>query len=88
MLTVFHARLHSRFTEIQSNLRRKKLQRTNQDYNFLRGSFSNRDKKKPQSNLEEKVNSSILKDDFSSETDSSIFKSIASGLLDQSNQTS
>ena len=31
----------------------------------------------PQSNLEEKINPSILKDDFSSRTDLSIFTSIA-----------
>ena len=38
----------------------------------------------PQSNLEEKVNPSIWKDDFSS----CIFKSIAPVLLDWSNETS
>ena len=32
-----------RFIEIQSNLRRKKLHRTNQCSNFLGGSFNNRD---------------------------------------------
>ena len=37
-----HARPYGRFTEIQSNLRRKKLQRTNQDSHFLGDSFSNR----------------------------------------------
>ena len=42
----------------------------------------------PQYNLEEKVNCSILKDDFSSRTDRSIFLSIAPVLLDQSNETS
>ena len=42
----------------------------------------------PQSNLEEKVNSSILKDDFSSTVDPSILTSIAPVLLDQSNETS
>ena len=42
----------------------------------------------PQSNLEEKVNSSILKDDFSSTIDPSILRSIAPVLLDQSNETS
>ena len=42
----------------------------------------------PQSNLEEKVNPSILKDDFSSKTDPSIFTSIRPLLLDQSNKTS
>ena len=43
---------------------------------------------KPQSNLEEKVNLSILKDDFSSRTDPSIFTSIEPLLLDLSNETS
>ena len=37
----------------------------------------------PQPNLEEKVNPSILKDDFSSRTDQSIFTSVAAVLLDQ-----
>ena len=40
-----------------------------------------------QSNLEEKVNSSILKDDFSLRTDTSIFASIEPLLLDWSNET-
>ena len=48
MKTVFHAWLHGRFIEIQNNLRRKKLHRTNQGSNFLRGSFSNRDNVKAQ----------------------------------------
>ena len=34
---------YGRFIEMQSNLRRKKLHRTNQGSNFLGGSFSNRD---------------------------------------------
>ena len=42
MTTVFHAWSYGRFIEIQSNLRRKKLHRTNQGSNFLEGSFSNR----------------------------------------------
>ena len=37
----------------------------------------------PQSNLEEKVNPSILKDDLSSSKDPSIFTSMAPMLLDQ-----
>ena len=41
--TVFHAWAYGRFIEIQSNLKRKKLHRTNQGSNFLGGSFSNRD---------------------------------------------
>ena len=32
-----------RFIEIKSNLRRNKFYKTNQGYNFLGGSFSNRD---------------------------------------------
>ena len=41
-----------------------------------------------QSSLEKKVNRSILKDDFSSRADWSIFISIAPMLLDWSNETS
>ena len=37
MTTVLHARPSGRFIEKQSNLRRKKLYRTNQDCNFLEG---------------------------------------------------
>ena len=42
----------------------------------------------PPSNLEEKVNPSTLKEDYSSRTDPSIFKSIELYLLDWSNETS
>ena len=42
----------------------------------------------PQSNLEEKVNLSILKDDFSSRADPSILTSMEPLSLDQSNETS
>ena len=37
--TVFHAWVYGRVIEIQSNLRRKNLHRTNQSSNFLGGSF-------------------------------------------------
>ena len=40
--TVVQAWVYGRFIEIPSNLRRKKLRRTNQGFNFLGGSFSNR----------------------------------------------
>ena len=43
MTTVFHAWPCGRFVEIQSNLRRNKLHRTNQGSNFVGGSFSNKD---------------------------------------------
>ena len=43
MRRLFHARLYGIFTEIQSNLRKSKLDRTNQGFNFIGDSFSNRD---------------------------------------------
>ena len=64
---------YCRFIEVQNNLAGKKFHRTNQESNFLGGSFSNRGIVRAQSNLEKKVNPSILKDDFSSRTDSSNF---------------
>ena len=42
MAAVFHVLLYGRFMEIHSNLRRKKLHRTNQGSYFLGGSFSDR----------------------------------------------
>ena len=67
MTTVFNTWPDGRFIEIKSNLRRKKLRRTNQGSNFLGGSFSNIGNVRTQSNLEETVNPSILKDDFPAE---------------------
>ena len=55
---------------------------------FLEADLAIEIMQEPQSNLEEKVNSSILKDDFSSRTDPSIFTSIEPLLLDRSNETS
>ena len=75
MTTLFHTWLYGTIKEIQSNIRRKELYRTNQVSNFLGGSFSNRDNLRAQSNLEEKPNPSISKDVFSS-TYPSIFTSI------------
>ena len=43
MTALLHTWPYGRFIEIKSNLRRKKLHRTNQGSNFLGGSFSNRD---------------------------------------------
>ena len=43
MTTIFYAWLYGRFIKIQSNLRRKKLHRTNQGSNFLGEALSNRD---------------------------------------------
>ena len=83
MTTVFHAWSYGRFIEIQSNFGRKELHRTNQNSNFLEGSFRNRYNVRAQSNLEETVNPSISKDDFSSKTDPSIFRLIAPVLLNE-----
>ena len=47
MTTVFHAWPYRKFIETQSNLRRKKLHRTNQGSNFLGDTFSNRDNVTP-----------------------------------------
>ena len=82
MTTVFYTRPYDRLIELQTNVRRKKVDRTNQGFNFLGSSFNNRD------NLEEKINPSILKDYFSTRKDLSIFKSIAAVFLDRSNETS
>ena len=43
MTTVFHARPYGGFTELQSNISRKKLRIINQGSNFLGGTFSNSD---------------------------------------------
>ena len=64
MTTAFHASAYGRFTEIESNLRRKQLQRMSQSSNLLGGSFSNSNDVRAQLNLEEKVNPSTLKEDF------------------------
>ena len=76
MTLVFHAWLCGRFIEIQSNLRRKKLHKTNLG-SFLIGVLAIEIMQKSQSNLEETVNPSILKDDFSARRHPSIFTSIA-----------
>ena len=88
MTKVFYAWLYGRFIEMQSSLRRKKPHRTNQGSNFFGGTFSNRDNGRAPIQLEEKVNLSILKDDFSSTTEPSIFTSIEPLLLDRPNETS
>ena len=80
-ITVFHAWAYGRFVEIQSTVRRKKLHRTNQGTNFFEA-VSAIEMSVPQSNIKEKVNSSILKGDFSSRTNPSNFTSIAPVLLE------
>ena len=60
MTTEFHAKPYDTFTKIMSILRGKKLHRIHQCSNFLRARLAIEAIKKPQSNLEENENSSIL----------------------------
>ena len=83
MTIVFHALSDTRFIEIKSNLRRE-----NQDYYFIGAVSVIQIMQQSQSKLEEAVNPSILKDEFSSRKDPFIFTSIAPVLLDRSNETS
>ena len=84
MTTVFHARLFGRFREIQNNLRRKKLNRTNQSSNSLEGSFSSRDNVTTVIQFRRERQTEHFENDFSSRKDPSIFTSIGPVLLDQS----
>ena len=84
--TVFHARLYVRFIEIQSNLI-KQIEGIKTPI-FLETALVIEIMQEPQSNWKEKNNPSILKDDFSSRTNSCILTSIALVLLDWSNKTS
>ena len=88
MTTVFHPWLCGRFIAIQSNLRRPKLHRRNQDSNFLWGSFSNKDNVWASIQFRRESQPQHLKRWISSRTDPSIFTSIAPVLLGQSNETS
>ena len=88
MATVFHAWPYCRFIEILSNLRRKKLLKRNQGSNFLEGNFSNSNNVRALIQPRKEVNTSIIKDDFSSKTDPSIFASLEPLLSHQSSKTS
>ena len=84
MTAVFHTWSYGRFIEIQRNLRRKKLRRTDQGSNFLGSSFSNRINARAPIQFRRE---SQHQHDFSSRTDPSISTSIASVILNQSNET-
>ena len=88
MTTEFHTWVYGRFKEIQSNFRRKKLIEQIKAPVFLETVLAIEVMEEPQSNLEEKVNPRILKDDFSSRADPSMFTSIDPLLLDWSNESS
>ena len=61
MTAAFHVWLYGRFIEIQSNLKRKTLHRTNQGCNFLGGSFRNRRNVRAPFQLRKKSQSQHLK---------------------------
>ena len=84
MTTVFPARSYGRFIEIKSNLRKKNFIEQIKAPIFLEAVVAIEIMEDIQSNLDEKDNSSILKDEFSSRTDLSIFTSITPVLLDWS----
>ena len=80
MVAVCRVRPYGRFIEIQSNSGEKNLiERIKADVEADLIEII----KEPQSNLEENVNPRILKDDFSSRTDPSIFTLIATMFLDR-----
>ena len=83
--TVFHAWPCGRFTEIQSSLRAKNFTEQLKAPIFSEAVSTIEIMYQPQSKLEEKFNSSILKEFISSRTDLSSFTSV---LLNQSNETS
>ena len=86
MTIVFHTWPYGTFIEIQSNLRKKNFIERIKAPIFLKAVLAI--EIMPQSNLENKVNPSILKDDFSSRTNPSIFTLIEPLLLDRPNETS
>ena len=88
MTAAFHVWLYGRFTELESNLRRKKIHRTNQGSNFLGGSFSSRYNVTAPIQFGRESQPSILKNNFSSRKGPSIFTSIAALLLDHLSKTS
>ena len=81
MTIVFHAWSYGRCIEIQSNLMRKKLHRMNQGFNFIGGSFTNRNNVRAPIQFRRERQAKHLKDEFSSRTDQAIFTSIAPALL-------
>ena len=88
MTTVFHVKPSGAFIEIKSNLRRKKLCRTNWSSNFLGGSFSNRDNVRAPFQLTREKQPQHLTKVFSSRIDPFISTSIAPVLLDWTNEKS
>ena len=81
MTSVFHARPHGRFIKIKSNLRLKKLHRTNQGFNFIGDSFSNRDNVRAPIQFLRGRQPQHLKYDFSSKQTYQLFWSNETSLV-------
>ena len=88
MTAVFDAWSYCRFIEIQSNLTRNKFHSAIKAPIFLEAVLAMEIMQEPQSNLEGKVNPNILKDEFLSTPDPSIFTSIVAVLFEWSSKTS
>ena len=74
MTTVFHTWSYVRVIEIQSNLRRKKLHRTNQGLYYLGSSFSNRNNVRAPIQFRRKSQSQHLKRCFFHQNRPMLFK--------------
>ena len=88
MTKVFHAWQYGRSIEIQSNLRRKKLHRTNQGSNFLGNSFSNKDNVRASMQFSKESQTQHLKRWFFLKNRPICFHINSTSVLDWSNETS
>ena len=88
LTTVFHEWVYGRFIEIHTNLRRKKLHRTNQGSSFLRDSFSNRENVKAPIQFRKESQPKHLKRLFLIKNRPIYFHINSTMLLDWSNETS
>ena len=88
MTTVFHTGPYARFIEIHATSGERNFIGRIKAPIFLGAVIEIEIMQQSQSNLEEEVIPSILKDDFHSRIDLSIFTLIAPNLLDQSSKTS
>ena len=86
MTTVFHARPYGGLIEIQSNLRRKKLHRTNQGFKCLGESFSNRVNLRSPIQTRRKRQPQHLENELSSKTNLNESTEVTNACLTFSNQ--
>ena len=85
---MFHTWSYGIFVDIHSNLRRKKIHRTNERSNFLVGTFSSQDNVRAQIQFRNESQPQHLKRWFFLRNRPSIFTSIAPAFLDKLNETS